>query len=586
MYRTYLARVFFMFFLLYSCISSPNIECGLKMPEYRIESKFCDSKFQIIFDDNFDFGGLPPYQFQWSNGEETLNNTNIDGPGIYQLTLTDSKGCNSITSFNVKNDSRLPLIKDVSISEIFCDKETANIAIKWYCSTNIKGNSSGFEYEYFDPLRKENISRIFHITKTGVDVNRFISVPTTVDKFTVRPFYFTNKRIKCYGKAVHLEIPNVILPVKYFESYIEIKKRNPYDCDANDVLFLEGYCGSPFGCKLNGVLNKEEYSIEEGSFKIELLGVSQGTQFTILPILDNVAKCKELDYFGNNFGAIGVEGFESGFVSMAGHHWTDGDDCNCYNFELDEDSDRSVIISNSQNSTEGSVVTQMGSMKATLCITNDGPHCVTVTDKSGCANDFCFPGSLQVREIEVSNVSIVNETQSPKLGSTFIRVGRETALPVIWNVGALKSNVTTMDESSIVLSGLAQGKYVIEVFDANGCATEFEFKIKDCRSFIFIANIGIYEGYAHLKSADKQSSPRFLTAYPIFVEHDIKELGFTDYDAIQDALPYLAKYNWIGPKGFTSNEQVIFPTKTGRYCVEIDSGCEKIYRACYDFQVQ
>lgn len=45
-------------------------------------------------------GGTPPYQFTWSNGVTTQDNTGL-APGIYQLTLTDDHGCQRLYEFEV-----------------------------------------------------------------------------------------------------------------------------------------------------------------------------------------------------------------------------------------------------------------------------------------------------------------------------------------------------------------------------------------------------------------------------------------------------------------------------------------------------
>lgn len=45
-------------------------------------------------------GGTPPYQFTWSNGVTTQDNTGL-APGTYELTLTDEHGCQRLYSFDV-----------------------------------------------------------------------------------------------------------------------------------------------------------------------------------------------------------------------------------------------------------------------------------------------------------------------------------------------------------------------------------------------------------------------------------------------------------------------------------------------------
>lgn len=50
------------------------------------------------------FGGVTPYQYNWSNGD-TLNTTDSLLPGDYILTITDRNGCQRIDTITVYNDT-------------------------------------------------------------------------------------------------------------------------------------------------------------------------------------------------------------------------------------------------------------------------------------------------------------------------------------------------------------------------------------------------------------------------------------------------------------------------------------------------
>ena len=51
-------------------------------------------------------GGTSPYQYLWSNGITTTNNTNLTA-GNYTIVLTDAKGCTSTSSVNISQPSLL-----------------------------------------------------------------------------------------------------------------------------------------------------------------------------------------------------------------------------------------------------------------------------------------------------------------------------------------------------------------------------------------------------------------------------------------------------------------------------------------------
>lgn len=59
-----------------------------------------DGDIDISFHGNSPEGGVPPYVYQWSTGEETANITGL-GAGTYILTITDSEGCAETFTFNL-----------------------------------------------------------------------------------------------------------------------------------------------------------------------------------------------------------------------------------------------------------------------------------------------------------------------------------------------------------------------------------------------------------------------------------------------------------------------------------------------------
>ena len=51
-------------------------------------------------------GGIPPYTFQWSNGDNTPAASNLSA-GTYGLTITDSNGCTCSTTIFIENPSKI-----------------------------------------------------------------------------------------------------------------------------------------------------------------------------------------------------------------------------------------------------------------------------------------------------------------------------------------------------------------------------------------------------------------------------------------------------------------------------------------------
>ncbi len=66
-------------------------------------------------------GGTPPYTYDWNT---TATTRTIEGlvSGVYQVTIVDSKGCQIVGSFNVKDPEQIPL--DLGVDVTLCEGQT------------------------------------------------------------------------------------------------------------------------------------------------------------------------------------------------------------------------------------------------------------------------------------------------------------------------------------------------------------------------------------------------------------------------------------------------------------------------------
>lgn len=100
----------------------------------------CDMPFtEIIFTCT---GGAPPYSYTWSNGTTSPTIT-VDQQGTYTITLTDSNGCTSLTSFTVIEDTNVPIISISGNLYIDCSQSATILEV---------GQGIDLIYEWSDPL--------------------------------------------------------------------------------------------------------------------------------------------------------------------------------------------------------------------------------------------------------------------------------------------------------------------------------------------------------------------------------------------------------------------------------------------------
>ncbi|OFY21927.1 MAG: hypothetical protein A2X02_01545 [Bacteroidetes bacterium GWF2_29_10] len=83
-------------------IDHPNSPISIKIT---ITNATCLNDYEGTIKTNIN-GGTPPYSLKWSNGQTTNSITSLMA-GIYTITVTDSLGCNSISSVTINKSSVL-----------------------------------------------------------------------------------------------------------------------------------------------------------------------------------------------------------------------------------------------------------------------------------------------------------------------------------------------------------------------------------------------------------------------------------------------------------------------------------------------
>lgn len=91
-------------------------------------------------------GGVPPYHYAWSNGEQTASIGNLSA-GTYTLTVTDANGCEKTASAVINNAGCALHIDLEVIDPIRCHGD-ANAVI----GVNVEGNSGNIYFEWSNDI--------------------------------------------------------------------------------------------------------------------------------------------------------------------------------------------------------------------------------------------------------------------------------------------------------------------------------------------------------------------------------------------------------------------------------------------------
>lgn len=94
-------------------------------------------------------GGVSPYSYDWSNGDQTEDITDL-GPGTYTVTITDDNGCTLIHSSNVIELN--PIVVSTLVANVLCNGDS-NGSI----DLTIEGGTIPYEFLWSDSSSNEDI---------------------------------------------------------------------------------------------------------------------------------------------------------------------------------------------------------------------------------------------------------------------------------------------------------------------------------------------------------------------------------------------------------------------------------------------
>ena len=162
-------------------------------------------------------GGLPPYNYSWSNGSNQEDLVGISA-GSYQITISDATGCSISETIQVIQPSDTIQISAI-VNNVSC-----NGLSDGSLNISVSGGSPGYSYNWSNSAITEDIQnlQIGSYTVTVTDANSCLFDSTfTITEPTTLQASSQNTNILCYGNstgAINLTISGGFPPYNFLWS--------------------------------------------------------------------------------------------------------------------------------------------------------------------------------------------------------------------------------------------------------------------------------------------------------------------------------------------------------------------------------
>ncbi len=438
-------------------------------------------------------GGTAPYAYSWSNGSVSEDLTDLDG-GTYDLTVTDSQGCQTIVSVPVSAPSA-PLSATATIFDSSCNGQPSG-----QITLNVTGGTGPFNFLWSNGSNQQNLVNVFAGT------------------YSVQ---ITDSQGCSFQDTYSIGQPDAI------EADFDVLNSTCFgDTDGRVIVTASGGSAPYTYVWSNGSTSKDQYNLTGGTYNVTITDANNcsvteqvvvgDSRSLSVDVIKTDVLCK-----GESSAAIQLD--VTGGSGSYTYLWSTGEvtqsidalSAGVYDVTISDSggcaTTTSVVISepalslsvnltntidvacfgdNSGNAIvnpSGGVgpytyLWSTGERTAAIANLEAGNYSVAVTDANGCVAQEEFTISQPTSPIEImvfGNTELRCNGQSD--GSIQLSVsGGSGPYTYLWNTGSTATHI----------SNLVAGDYTVRVTDANGCVQEKIIAIEEPQE-LRIANVNI-----------------------------------------------------------------------------------------------
>ena len=534
-------------------------------------------------------GGLPPYVFQWDNGEESSYITDL-AAGEYCVTIYDALCCESEGCFTVESCS--PESIDAELTSI--TPATTTASSDGAIDITVNSTNDPYTFQWSNGAATEDLNNIptgsYYLTITDVNgckgyLKAFVSNCKSFS-YSLKPTSQITDASSATASdgAINISLkgsaglnPNITYqwsgPNGFTANTQDISGLEPgtycviitdYTCQRSyQACFEVG-----FPCPDNLILGIQHHGF------IDCPG---GTGMLTVSLLGTGTPPYSFEW-SNGETTQTIDDLPAGYYGIT---VTDANDCeDSFGINLTEPDPmvvKGLVTDVGCNGSGGSInlTVVMGGEAPFTYLWNDGvttedrtnlsagEYCVTVTDNDGCEKERCFTvgmTSITVGVASVDNVSFCSDDDGGLCnGAIDINVSGDGPFSYEWS-GPNGFSATTQD-----ISSLCPGNYVVTVTGANGCTKTRSVNICCCSTF--------NEPGQPPSSNDcfGGDPPQSLSLTGTVTPPTNGNNGSINITVTGGTYPRY--YDWSGPGGYSANTQDISNLSPGNYCVTVTDGC-------------